>query len=81
MEHIRIEQVPMPANIKACTVRCYEDADYFTVFINVSLSEQAQWLALQHELEHIKMNDFCTVFSATELEEWRHLNEKNDRHH
>lgn len=72
MCNINIKKKHLPGSIKAFIVRCYEDADWFTIFINASLSQQAQLETLRHELKHIKNNDFSSELTATEIEDYEH---------
>lgn len=54
-EEIRVYQVEMPAHIKGYTV--LKDG-YYTIVINSILARQQQLKVYEHELSHIKNNDF-----------------------
>lgn len=73
--NIRIEKKHLPSNIRAFCVRCYEDCDYFTIFVNCNLNEQVQLDALLHELDHIRKDDFTCIANANMLERMRHNEE------
>lgn len=72
MCNINIRKEHLPGNIKGCIVRCFEDSDWYTIFINASLCESIQHEVLLHELSHIKSSDFSSSLTATQLEEIQH---------
>lgn len=78
MRNIRIKYVHLPGNIRACVVKCFDESDWFTIFVNSSLCETAQHKALMHELDHIKKDDFSSIISVTDLEEICHEKRRYD---
>lgn len=58
MEHIIIEEVPLPSTVSGFVVQCYRDADYYRIFINSKLTKANQWEALLQELNHICGGEF-----------------------
>ena len=55
MEDVYVYPVDLPPKIKAFSTPC---PDGFTVYINQNLDQRHQFSAYQHELEHIRSNDF-----------------------
>lgn len=55
----------LPPRIKAFTVR---SNDFYSIYINDSLSWETRLKAYNHELEHIKNGDFDKECSVNEIE-------------
>ena len=65
MGNIYIRYIPLCGSVRGFTVEDY-NGDY-NIYINADLSPQATTEALEHELQHIKRNDFGK--EASEIEE------------
>ena len=64
MEIIRV--MDMPCCINAYTL--LDENGNYNIYINASLSVEGQQLALEHEREHIKKNDFISFDDVILLE-------------
>lgn len=62
---IRTITTPMPGSIRSCVV--LKD-DIYTILINETLSQDARLKAYEHEMEHIKNEDFNKECSVNEIE-------------
>lgn len=61
-----IRYIPMPWNTRGVTV---EDGNgFYNIYINSRLSAEMQQEAAEHELKHIKRNDFDNKKSLLEAE-------------
>lgn len=69
MDEIRIVLVPLPASIKAYTVR---KDDYYTIVLNCNLSLEQNKESYQHELKHILQGDFDRKCHADLIELFTH---------
>lgn len=58
-ENIKIRYIDLPCTIKGITVQ--DDNGFYNVYINAKLSEEAQIKALEHEITHIKRDDFYSL--------------------
>ena len=55
MEDVYVYPADLPPKIKALSTPCL---DGFTVYVNVNLDPREQIEAYEHEMEHIRNNDF-----------------------
>lgn len=69
MENIRFLLTDLPLSVKAYTI-CKDD--FYTVVINARLSRDQQQESCQHELNHIKNEDFSKQCKVGVLEMFAH---------
>lgn len=51
-----IRYIPLPISVHGMTV--LDENGFYNVYINICQSREVQLAALEHEMEHIKRNDF-----------------------
>jgi hypothetical protein len=69
----RVAYVDLPCKVHGLTAYYFEDGQtFYTVFVNARDSIERQHKTLQHELEHIRNDDLCTMLSVQDLEALRH---------
>lgn len=56
MDDVFIRYLPLPPTIKGLTV--LDSEGNYNVYLNARLTHEANRQTLQHELQHIKNNDF-----------------------
>lgn len=66
MEDIFIREIEMPLSVRAFTIPD-SNGDY-NVYLNMDLSESTKKSALEHEMYHIKNNDFYSELSSSLIE-------------
>ena len=67
MEDIIVREIPLPAHVRAFTLP--DGQGDYNVYINCALSSEQQKQSLNHELTHIRRDDFYrTDSTARELE-------------
>lgn len=66
MNDIFLRQIKMPLSIRAFTI--LDSNDDYNVYLNADLSEEAKQISYNHELQHIKNNDFYSGLSVEEIE-------------
>ncbi len=67
MSDIRMRYLDLPYKVHAFTVR--EDVDSYDVYVNSHLCYDAQLKAYEHELAHIRNEDF-EMFDVNDVERW-----------
>ena len=70
----RIEYMDLPCKIHGLTAYYFDEDGqaFYTVFVNARDSIERQQKTLQHELDHIRNGDLCTMLSVQDLEVLRH---------
>lgn len=66
MDYI-VRYVSLPMHIHGMTVQ--DENGFYNVYINSDQSEEVQRAAYEHELEHLKRNDFSKLDTPLELVE------------
>lgn len=56
MEEYKIRYIDLPHTVKGFTVK--DDSEFYNIYINSHLNYEQQLCAIQHELTHIRRNDF-----------------------
>ena len=62
-----VREVPLPYGVRRC-VKPNADDDGFSIYINSRLSEDQKRKALDHEIDHIKNDDFYNDKPIEEIE-------------
>lgn len=65
-----VREVPLPYGVKGCVTPNADD-DGFSIYINSRLSEDQKRKALEHEVDHIKNDDFYNDKPIEEIEKER----------
>ena len=66
--------IDIPSRIHGFTVDNSVDGEpNYVIFLNSRLNDEMQRMAYEHELEHIKNNDFDSMLSVSILEKMRHV--------
>ena len=69
MDAVKVIITNLPHSVRGLTVYHFAEGQvYYTIFINARLCSQMQQAAYEHEIEHIKNNDFERIISADKLE-------------
>lgn len=68
-DNVKIRCIDLPCTIKGITVQ--DGNGFYNVYINAKLSEEAQKQALEHELTHIKRNDFYSFEPIQAIENFK----------
>lgn len=66
MNEYCIRYIDLPATTKGMTVQ--DEDGFYNIYINATLSVDAQMKAIQHELRHVQRGDFDNKKSLLEAE-------------
>lgn len=66
MEDMCIRFIDLPCRINGVTVQ--DESGFYNIYINARLSIEAQYEAIEHELTHIKRDDFYSLEPITKVE-------------
>lgn len=65
-EDIIIRYVSLPHTVRGMTIQ--DEEGNYNIYLNSRLSHEAHIATLQHEIKHIKNNDFASPSHISELE-------------
>jgi len=66
MDNVYLRYISLPPTIKGLTVQ--DESGNYNIYVNSRLSHEANQQTLQHELKHIKNNDFQKLMHVKDIE-------------
>lgn len=66
MENVFLRYIPLPATVKGLTIQ--DSEGNYNVYLNARLTHEANLDTFQHEIQHIRNDDFSKYAHIREIE-------------